>query len=156
MTQLKLDLQRMNPDNDPAAKKSTPAGLLGSNSHVTVNGAGGAENERDRRRKQYVQAEKELKNAQRFDDVIAKAVRRLEKRGLIGNKKDGKGDRDKREFREGKVGSLGKSVESRPSSRGRVRFEIGRGEEDDEDEDNERALLRRMWLGDGVGENGVE
>lgn len=157
MTQLKLDLQRMNPVNHDAAKKSAPTGLLGSNAQVSVDGAGGTENERERRRKQYSQAERELRNAQRFEDVFAKAVRRLEKRGLIGNRKDGKGDRDKRETREGKVGSLGKSVESRPPSRGRVRFEVGRGEEEEDDEeDSEHAMLRRMWVGDGIGENGAE
>ncbi|KAL8824167.1 MAG: hypothetical protein Q9191_005250 [Dirinaria sp. TL-2023a] len=157
MTQLKLDLQRMNPVNHDAAKKSAPTNLLGSNSQVGVDGAGGTENQLERRRKQYAQAERELRNAQRFEDVFAKAVKRLETRGLIGGKRDGKGDRDKRETREGKVGSVGKSVESRPSSRGRVRFEVGRGEEDDEDEkDSEHAMLRRMWVGDGVGENATE
>ena len=157
MTQLKLDLQRMNPVNHDAAKKSAPTGLLASNPQVSVDGAGGTECEQERRRKQYAQAQRELRNAQRFEDVFAKAVRRLEKKGLIGNRKDGKGDRDKKELREVKAGSLGKSVESRPPSRGRVRFEVGRGEEDDEDEeDSEHALLRRMWMGDGVGENGAE
>ena len=54
------------------------------------------------------------------------------------------------------TGSLGKSPEdkaSRPPSRGRVRFEIGRmdGQDDDDGQGEEsRALLRRMWNGDGV------
>jgi len=123
---------------------------------VNVNTSVGAENEKERRERQYAQASRELRNAQRFDDVILKAVGRLEKNGLVERKREGKGEGERRDGREGKVGSLARSARegSRPPSRGRVRFEIGRNDGDDDEDDEEggeRALLRRMWEGDGVG-----
>ena len=76
---------------------------------------------------------------------------------MIEQKRDGKGDGERRDGKDGKAGSLGRSAGegSRPPSRGRVRFEVGRNEfdeDDEDDEDDERALLRRMWEADGVGE----
>lgn len=158
LTQLKLDLQRISSGREDAQKTIAPRNLLnGAHSQFNVNGAVGAENEKERRERQWSQACCELRNAQRFDDIILKAVGRLEKRGLIEKRRDGKGDGERKEGRDGKVGSLSRSAGEaiRPPSRGRVRFEVGRNEgddEEDEEEDSERALLRRMWEADGVGE----
>ncbi len=157
LTQLKLDLQRVSSGREDSQKRSAPSSLLhGSHSLLNVNISVGAENEKERRERQHAQACRELRNAQRFDNVILKAVGRLERKGLVERKREGKGDGERREGKEGKVGSLARSAGegSRPPSRGRVRFEIGRNDGDDDDDDEEggeRALLRRMWEGDGVG-----
>jgi len=154
---LKLDLQRVSSGREDSQKRSAPSSLLhGSHSLLNVNISVGAENEKERRERQHAQACRELRNAQRFDNVILKAVGRLERKGLVERKREGKGDGERREGKEGKVGSLARSAGegSRPPSRGRVRFEIGRNDGDDDDDDEEggeRALLRRMWEGDGVG-----
>jgi len=154
---LKLDLQRVSSGREDSQKRSAPSSLLhGSHSLLNVNISVGTENEKERRERQHAQACRELRNAQRFDNVILKAVGRLERKGLVERKREGKGDGERRDGKEGKVGSLARSAGegSRPPSRGRVRFEIGRidGDDDDDDEEGgERALLRRMWEGDGVG-----
>ena len=158
LTQLKLDLQRISSGREDSQKESAPRNLLnGSHAQLGITVTVGAENEKERRERQWSQARRELRNAQRFDDIILRAVERLEKRGIIEKKRDGKGDGERRDGKDRKAGSLGRSAGegSRPPSRGRVRFEVGRNdfdEDDEDDEDDERALLRRMWEADGVGE----
>lgn len=157
LTQLRLDLQRISSGREDSQKRSAPSSLLhGSHSILNVNASVGTENEKERRERQHAQASRELRNAQRFENVILRAVGRLERNGLVERKREGKGEGERRDGKEGKAGSLARSAGevSRPPSRGRVRFEIGRNDGDDDDDDDEggeRALLRRMWEGDGVG-----
>ncbi|CAF9907369.1 MAG: hypothetical protein HETSPECPRED_007111 [Heterodermia speciosa] len=163
LTQLKLDLQRIASEHEAERKKGPPAPLL-QTSHSTLSvGAGvanSAEGEQERRERQYLQAGKELANAARFEDIFKKALARLENRGSLQKHKvseDGRRDRTR-----SATGSLGRSSHDEraaqpANSRGRVRFEIGRAEREEErdgeqhgDGDGERlrGLLRRMWDGD--------
>lgn len=105
---------------------------------------------------EWNRADAEYDNARRFLGFMAKGLMRLDKRSKVGGVKDGKEERDGGRKLE-KETVLSTSAESRPESRGRVRFEIGRspGDEDiDGDGDSEdgglEALLRRMWEGDGL------
>ena len=159
LTQLKLDLQRIASEHEAERKKGPPAPLL-QTSHSTLSaGAGvvnGAEGEQERRERQYMQAGKELANAARFENIFGKALARLEKRESVQKHKVSEDGR--RDSVRSATGSLGRSHEERaaqPLNRGRVRFEIGRAEreEDDgeqhgDDEERVRGLLRRMWDGD--------
>lgn len=168
LTQLKLDLQRIASEHEAERKKAPPAPLL-QTSHSTLSaGAGvanGAEGEQERRERQYLQAGKELANAARFEDIFGKALARLEKRGSVHKHKISEDGR--RDSVRSATGSLARSHDERatqPPSRGRVRFEIGRvdREEDDDgeqhggDEERLRGLLRRMWDGDSGAVGGGE
>ena len=168
LTQLKLDLQRIASEHEAERKKAPPAPLL-QTSHSTLSaGAGvanGAEGEQERRERQYLQAGKELANAARFEDIFGKALARLEKRGSAHNHKISEDGR--RDGVRSATGSLGRSHDERatqPPSRGRVRFEIGRAEREEEDdgeqhggdEEQLRGLLRRMWDGDSGAVGGGE
>ena len=118
----------------------------------------GAEGEAEKRIRQYEQAGRELANATRFEDVLGKALGRLEKRGLLRKPKHAEeGKKDAVKIVSGSVGRGNEDKGGRPPSRGRVRFEVGRveGEEDDDgphgEQQRTRALLRRIWDGDGAG-----
>lgn len=167
LTQLKLDLQRIASEREAERKKTSPGPLLQTSHSKLAVGAGvgsGTEGERERRKRQYVQASRELANAARFEDIFGKARARLEKRGLVRGHRGGEDGR--KEGVKSVAGSLGRSPEeraSRPPSQGRVRFEIGRAEGDDEDDERKdaversRGLLGRMWEGDsGVGGGGED
>ncbi|KAL8756095.1 MAG: hypothetical protein Q9184_004606 [Pyrenodesmia sp. 2 TL-2023] len=104
---------------------------------------------------EWNRADTEYDNARRFIGFMGKGLGRLDKRSKVGGVKEGTEERDGGRKLEKEAG-LSTSAESRPESRGRVRFEIGRspGDEDiDGDVDSEdgglEALLRRMWEGDG-------
>ena len=169
LTQLKLDLQRIASEHEADRKKGPPAPLLQA-SHSTLSvGAGvanGAEGEQERRERQYLQAGKELANAARFGNIFGKALARLEKRGSVQKHKLSEDGR--RDSTRSATGSLGRNSHDeraiQPHSRGRVRFEIGRAEreEDDDgeqhggDEERLRGLLRRMWDGDSGNVGGGE
>ena len=97
-----------------------------------------------------------MANAARFEDIFGKALRNLEKRGLVGKPRGS--EEGRRDGVRSVAGSLGRNHEdrsSRPQSRGRVRFEVGRMDgADDEDEQGlhggPRGLLTRMWDGNGA------
>lgn len=111
-----------------------------------------------RKQNQWNQAEREYQNGRNFVGIIAKGLERLEKRGKFRGARDGRDDMKERDGgrRNERNAIVSTSVESRPESRGRIRFEIGRrqGEERmDADTDSDggglEGLLRRMWEGDG-------
>ncbi|KAI4238793.1 MAG: hypothetical protein L6R40_005648 [Gallowayella cf. fulva] len=159
LTQLKLDLQRISTNQEPAhapAVQPPASGPHASFANLSLNG-----NERtvdERKQRQWDQAEVEYHNGRKFVGVVAKGLERLEKRGKLGAAKDGRHERDA-----GRRGGgdrhvvVSTSAESRPESRGRIRFEMG-GRQGDErldgDADSDggglEGLLRRMWEGDGT------
>lgn len=152
MTQLKLDLQRMSTNREPAHAPAVQAPLAmmhGAHAITSV----GEERSAERRVRQWEQAELEFRNGRRFHNMLTEGVGRSEKR--IGKYKRGKSGQSEAPNADERNG-LGPSPKSRPpsrsSSRGRVRFEIGRTDEDDEehqeeDTDGVDGLLRRMWEG---------
>ena len=166
LTQLKLDLQRIASEHGTEKKKAVPSSLLQTSNSTLGAGSGlgaSADGENERREKQYEQAGRELTNAARFEDIFGKALVRLQRRGLMRKAKPA--EEGRRDGVKSVTGSLGKSPEdkaSRPPSRGRVRFEIGQmdGEDDDDgqgdEEQRSRGLLRRMWKGDGMAVGGRE
>ena len=161
LTQLKLDLQRQASRRESERRSGVPPPLLQPSHSTLAVGtvlAVGAEGEAEKRIRQYEQAGRELANATRFEDVLGKAIGRLEKRGLLRkSKQPEEGKKDGVKIVSGSAGRGNEDKGGRSPSRGRVRFEIGRvdGEDNDGGPDNEqqrtRALLRRMWDGDGVG-----
>ncbi|KAL8797773.1 MAG: hypothetical protein Q9195_000125 [Heterodermia aff. obscurata] len=166
LTQLKLDLQRIASEHEAERKKGPPAPLL-QTSHSTLSAGAGvansAEGEQERRERQYLQAGKELANAARFENIFGKALARLDKRGSLQKHKVSEDGR--RDSTRSATGSLGRSShDERAASRGRVRFEIGRAEREEEDdgeqhggdEERLRGLLRRMWDGDSGSAGGGE
>ena len=161
LTQLKLDLQRQASTRESERRSGAPPPLL-QPSHSTLAGgnvlAVGAEGETEKRIRQYEQAGRELANATRFEDVLGKAIGRLEKRGLLRKPKQAEeGKKDGVKIVGGLAGRGNEDKGGRPPSRGRVRFEVGRvdGAENDDGADDEqqrtRALLSRMWDGDAAG-----
>ena len=161
LTQLKLDLQRQASTRESERRGGVPPPLLQpSHSTLAVGNvlAVGAEGEAEKRIRQYEQAGRELANATRFEDVLGKAIGRLEKRGLLRKPKQAEeGKKDGVKIVSGSAGKGNDNRGGRSPSRGRVRFEIGRvdGEDNDDGPDNEqqrtRALMRRIWDGDGAG-----
>ena len=152
LTQLKLDLQRISTNREPAHAPAVQPTLAMMHGAHAVAGLGG-ERSVERRVRQWEQAELELRNVRRFQNMLVEGVARLEKRS--GEKKKRRGrDRDNGRRNEPHAisESAGSRPPSRPSSRGRVRFEVGRRDgEDDEDDDEAgdglQGLLRRMWEG---------
>ena len=168
LTQLKLDLQRIASEHEADRKKGLPTPLL-QTSHSTLSvGAGvvnSAEGEQERRERQYLQAGKELANAARFEDIFGKALARLEKR--LSLQKEKVSEDGRRDVARSATGSSGRSHDERAAqslNRGRVRFEIGKAEREEEDdgerhegdEERVRGLLRRMWDGDSGAVGGGE
>lgn len=161
LTQLKLDLQRQASTRESERRSGVPPPLLQpSHSTLAVGNvlAVGAEGETEKRIRQYEQAGRELANATRFEDVLGKALGRLEERGLLRKSKQAEeGKKDGVKIVSGAAGRGNEDKGGRTPSRGRVRFEVGRvdGEDDAEGPNDERqrtrALLRRMWDGDGAG-----
>lgn len=150
MTQLKLDLQRMSSNREPA---HAPVVMLplGRKQGATMVASG--ERGTERRVRQWDQSELELWNARRFNNMVASGVGRLEKRRekvkvLARTEREGTrstgGERN---------GAAGRGAGPRPGSRGRVRFEVGRREgEEVEEEDGGgevQGLLKRMWESNG-------
>ena len=160
LTQLKLDLQRMSINREPAhAPAVQPPLAMMHGAHAVVGFAG--ERSAERRLRQWEQAELEFRNGRRFHNMLVEGVARLEKRS--GDKKKRR-ERDREDVREVESHAVGQSAGSRPlsrpASRGRVRFEIGRRDGEDEEEEEEdgdglAGLLRRMWEGND-GASGVE
>ena len=160
LTQQKLDLQRESTTREPAHAPAIQPPLSSAhasfaNLSLSTGNEGSIE---DRKRKQWDRAETEYENARRFVGVVGKGLERLAKQGKIGGvkegKEDGKGRDGGRKNERNIVVSM--SAESRPHSRGRVRFEVGRSQGDESveaDADSEggglEGLLRRMWEGDG-------
>ncbi|KAL8676032.1 MAG: hypothetical protein Q9186_007409 [Xanthomendoza sp. 1 TL-2023] len=159
LTQLKLDLQRISTNQEPAhapAVQPPTSGAHASFANLSLIG-----NERtvdERKQRQWDQAEIEYQNGRKFVGMVAKGLERLQKRGRFGGLKDGRHDIKERDG--GRRGDrhvvVSTSADSRPSSRGRIRFEIGGSHGDDRhdaDTDSDggglEGLLRRMWEGDG-------
>lgn len=150
LTQLKLDLQRMSTNREPAHAPAVQPPLGGKHgAHVAVHG----ERSEERRIRQWEQAGLEFRNGRRFNNMVASAVGRLEKR----REKVKVLARAEREDTRSAGGERNGAVSRGcgPSgSRGRVRFEVGRREvEEEEDEDEEggglQGLLKRMWESNG-------
>lgn len=148
LTQLKLDLQRMSTNREPAqapAVQPPLAMIYGAHAIANMGGITG-ERSADRKVRQWEQAGLEFRNGRRFNDMLINGVGRLEKRR--DKKKAPRTERDEERTK------IGAATGARPASRGRVRFEVGRREgEDEEDEEDEgggvQDLLKRMWEGSG-------
>ncbi|KAL9000684.1 MAG: hypothetical protein Q9169_000720 [Polycauliona sp. 2 TL-2023] len=164
-TQLKLDLQRISANREPAhapVVQPPTSGAHASFANLSLMGnEGSLEN---RKQSQWKQAEVEYKNGRNFVGILAKGLERLEKGGKLSGTRDGRDDLNKERDggrRSERPAMVSTSAESRPASRGRIRFEIG-GRQGDEridgDTDSDggglEGLLRRMWEGDG--QSGVE
>ena len=152
LTQLKLDLQRISTNREPAHAPAVQPPLILMHGANAVAGLG-EERSAERRVRQWEQAELEFRNGRRFHHMLAEGLARLDKRRNEKKKRRGR-ERDDCGRDEPYAGrqSGGSRPPSRPSSRGRVRFEVGRrdGEdEEDEEEDGDglESLLRRMWNG---------
>ncbi len=152
LTQLKLDLQRISINREPAHAPAVQPPLAMMHGANAAAGLGGERNA-EKRVRQWEQAELEFRNGRRFHNMLAEGVTRLD--GRSGDKKKRRG-RDREDGRGDEPHMVGQSPgsrpPSRPASRGRVRFEIGRREGDDDEEDEEdgdgvEGLLRRMWEG---------
>lgn len=155
-TQEKLNLQREATNREPAHPPAVQP--LSSSTHPSVANlslTGPEVSIDDLESREWYRAETEYDNAQRFLGFMGKGLERLDRRGKVG------GTREEKEEREGgrKVDRnpvVSTSAESRPESRGRVRFEIGRSHGDenveadaDSEDDGLEGLLRRMWEGNG-------
>ncbi|KAL8947207.1 MAG: hypothetical protein Q9222_006485 [Ikaeria aurantiellina] len=161
LTQLKIDLQRMSSNREEPHAPAVPLPM--ENAHESFNKSqhlmGNERSVEERNRRLWDQAEIEYQNGRRFIGVVAKGLKRLEKRGQFDGLKDGRDDASERSGgRQGDMTPLvSTSAESRPESRGRIRFELGRSFGDDRSEyddagsdgDELEGLLRRMWEGDG-------
>ena len=159
MTQLKLDLQRISTTREPAHAPAIQPPLSGAHASLANLSIHGNEWSIDeRKQRSWAQAEIEYRNGRRFVGVVTKGLERLEKRDKLVGQQDGKNEGKERNGgrkRDGKA-LVSTSVESRPDSRGRVRFEIGWSHGDDRteaDTDSDggglEGLLRRTWEGDG-------
>lgn len=152
LTQLKLDLQRISTNREPAHAPAVQPPLAMMHGANAVAGLG-TERSAERRIRQWEQAELEFRNGRRFHDMLAEGVARLDKRSAGKKKKRGREREDARGGEEQAHTGAGSRPPSRPASRGRVRFEIGtregEGEEEgkDEREGGVEGLLRRMWEG---------
>ncbi|KAL8715920.1 MAG: hypothetical protein Q9220_000587 [cf. Caloplaca sp. 1 TL-2023] len=159
LTQLKIDLQRMSTNRE---EPHAPAVTLPiSNAPESFKKEQKMNSERsteERNHRLWDQAEVEYRNGRRFIGVVGKGLERLEKRGKIGGLKEGRDDaRERNGGRKGDMSPLvSTSADSRPESRGRIRFEIGRSFGDERSEGDAASdggglegLLRRMWEGDG-------
>ncbi|KAL8705479.1 MAG: hypothetical protein Q9201_001410 [Fulgogasparrea decipioides] len=166
LTQLKLDLQRISTNREPARAPAVQPPLSGAHaSFANLSLIGNERGVDERKQRLWEQAEVEYENGRRFVGVVGKGLERLEKRSKVGGgqAKDGRsGDTKERTAERIKnerhlLTGMSTSVESRSESRGRVRFEVGRGltgqERGDGDTDSDggglEGLLRRMWEGDG-------
>ncbi|KAI4119404.1 MAG: hypothetical protein LQ338_007282 [Usnochroma carphineum] len=154
-TQEKLNLQRdaakREPPHAPAVQPPSSGAYSDSNE---VNIA-------QKQIKAWERAESEYENARRFLGILGKGIERLDKRGKVsggGGKEKGRDGAGRARGERNIVVGMGTSAESRPESRGRVRFEVGRGSPGDDevgDMDGEsdgggvEGLLRRTWEGDG-------
>ncbi|KAI4200036.1 MAG: hypothetical protein LQ346_002467 [Caloplaca aetnensis] len=155
-TQEKLNLQREATNREPAHPPAVQP--LASSTHPSVTNLSLNSHEvsiNELKAWEWNRADAEYDNARRFLGLMGKGLGRLDKQRILSGVKEGREERDGGRKLE-KEAALSTSAESRPESRGRVRFEIGRspGDEDiDGDVDSEdgslEALLRRMWEGDG-------
>lgn len=155
LTQLKLDLQRISTNREPAHAPAVQPPLAMMHGANAVAGLG-TERSAERRVRQWEQAELEFRNGRRFHDMLAEGVARLDKRSAEKKKKKrGRERDDARGGEEQAHAGAGSRPPSRPSSRGRVRFEIGTRDGDNEEEAEDEGeggvegLLRRMWVGNG-------
>lgn len=166
LTQLKLDLQRMSTNREPAhvpvALQPPLVMMHGAHAAAGLGGAATGERSAERRIRLWDQARMEFRNASRFHNIETTAMARLERRRGGGEKRKKalhsvQQQRLKRE-NTAKVGPGGeeanaeRGVSSRPgSSRGRVRFEVGERRDIGEDKNEEdegggvAGLLKRMW-----------
>ncbi|KAL8735880.1 MAG: hypothetical protein Q9181_002629 [Wetmoreana brouardii] len=166
LTQLKLDLQRISTNREPARAPAVQPPLSGAHaSFANLSLMGNERGVDERKQWLWEQAEVEYENGRRFVGVVGKGLERLEKRSKVGGGqgKDGRiGDVKERAAERIKnerhlLTGVSTSAESRPESRGRVRFEVGRGlagpgrgdGDTDSDGGGLEGLLRRMWEGDG-------
>lgn len=146
LTQLKLDLQRMSTNREPAHAPAVQPPLVKHGAHVAISG----ERSEERRIRQWEQAGLEFRNGRRFNNMVASGVGRLQKR-REKVKVPARAEREETRYSGGeRNGAAGRVPASRPTSRGRVRFEVGRREgEEEEDEEDEGGglpgLLKRMW-----------
>ena len=151
MTQLKLDLQRMSTNCEPAHAPAVQVPLAMIHGPHAVAGLGGATGEQsaERRVRQWEQAGLEFRNGRRFTNMVTLGVGRLEKR-REKKKAPARGERGEA-FKAGgdKNAAAARGTGARPGSRGRVRFEIGRREGEDEEDERGglQGLLKRMWEG---------
>lgn len=168
LTQLKLDLQRMSTNREPAhvpvALQPPLVMMHGAHAAAGLGGAATGERSAERRIRLWDQARMEFRNARRFHNMEKTAITRLERLRGGGEKRrnaiHAEHQQQQRLKRENaaKVGLGGeeangeRGASSRPgSSRGRVRFEVGerRDIEVDKNEEDEgggvAGLLKRMW-----------
>ncbi|KAL8736698.1 MAG: hypothetical protein Q9166_000064 [cf. Caloplaca sp. 2 TL-2023] len=159
LTQLKLDLQRISTNREAAHAPVVQPPTSGAHaSFANLSLIGNERSVDERKHRQWDQAEIEYINGRKFVGIVAKGLERLEKRGKFVGMKDGKDDIREREGGRRSERNIGvsTSAESRPESRGRVRWVIGGSHGDermDLDTDSDggglEGLLRRMWEGDG-------
>lgn len=166
LTQLKLDLQRMSTNREPAhvpvALQPPLVMMHGAHAAAGLGGAATGERSAERRIRLWDQARMEFQNASRFHNMEMISLERSERRRGGGEKRRNAlhAEQQQRLKRENaaKLGPGGeemngeRGVSSRPgSSRGRVRFEVGerRDIEEDRNEEDEgggvAGLLKRMW-----------
>ncbi|MCJ1224413.1 hypothetical protein MMC12_001058 [Toensbergia leucococca] len=148
-TQLKLDLQRMSSNREPAHAPAVSPPLImmhGANAVSTM-----GEKSAERRVRQWEQAGLEFWNGRRYNNLVALGIGRVhgKERGKRAHK-SGERERDGGEETSGTSPSVGSipSAASSPRSRGRVRFEVG-GDEDNFEVDGLDDMMRRLWDGDG-------
>ncbi|KAL8972910.1 MAG: hypothetical protein Q9197_002574 [Variospora fuerteventurae] len=155
-TQEKLNLQREAATREPAhppVVQPASGGVHPSAAELRHHGHEGSIEELKIR--DWARVEAEYENARGSIGFMGKGLERLDKRGKIAEIREGKEGRDGgRKVDRNLVVSM--SAESRPESRGRVRFEVGRshgGESFEADVESDagglEGLLRRMWEGDG-------
>ncbi|KAL8909681.1 MAG: hypothetical protein Q9171_004952 [Xanthocarpia ochracea] len=158
-TQQKLDLQRMSTNREPAHAPAVQPPIGGAHpSFANVSIMGNEVELAKKKNEEWERAVLEYRNGRKFVGILAKGAERLQKRGKLSGAKDGKDDVKERDGgrRSERNTVVSTSAESRPASRGRIRFEIGgrHGDErNDGDTDSDggglEGLMRRMWEGDG-------
>lgn len=169
LTQLKLDLQRMSTNREPAhapAVQDQHAMIHGPNAAASLGNPASVEESAERRVRQWEQARLEFRNGRRFTNMVTLGVGRLEKRREkkrapvprgVGGTERPEGSRmvgGEKIAAAATAAAAARGTGSRPASRGRVRFEVGRREgEEEEDEEDEgggvQGLLKRLWDGNG-------
>ena len=167
LTQLKLDLQRMSTNREPAhvSVALQPPLVMMHGAHAAAGLGGAATGERSAERciRLWDQARMEFRNARRFHNMETTAMARLERcRGGGEKRRNALHAEQKQQQRLKRVNAANagggeeangeRGVSSRPgSNRGRVRFEIGERMDIEEDRNEEdeggglAGLLKRMW-----------
>lgn len=168
LTQLKLDLQRMSTNREPAhvpvALQPPLVMMHGAHAAAGLGGAATGERSAERRIRLWDQARMEFRNARRFHSMERMAMLRLERLRGGGEKRRNAlhaEQQQQQRLKKENAAKLGpggeeangeRGASSRPgSSRGRVRFEVGERVDNEVDKNEEdegggvAGLLKRMW-----------